>query len=113
MTRFHRIAAAALLALGLTPALGHAFEPVAPTGAVYAQTGSGEGADTIRLIPGTLVGGALVRSIGSGESAEQVVVATPVTQVPAFARAYGSGNNVMTIHAATPEALDALARLGG
>jgi hypothetical protein len=112
MIRFPRIAAAALLALGLAPVAGHAFDPTTQPAAIYAVTGSGESSNQDRLSPGTLVGGALVRSIGSGESAEQVVIATPVAQAPAFARVVGNGNNQMTIHATTLEALDQLARQG-
>lgn len=96
MTRITKTFALALLGLAaLAPIAAHAQQAPARAGQVAIQVGSGEGAETIRLSPGMLVGGALVRSTGSGESASQEIIGMPAGQAPAFARVVGSGENLM------------------
>jgi hypothetical protein len=92
MTRFTRIAAAALI--------GTAF-----AGTAFAQglrtVDDANGVEVIGRDAGSnIVGGALYRVIGAGEGAVVEVIEAPVAQSGRIARVVGSGENASTVPAA-------------
>ena len=91
MTRFTRIAAAALIGAGFLSTGALAQGPYV--------VGSGDNASVVYPEPSrNVVGGALTRTIGSGESATTEVIAVQHAQTGRFARVVGSGDNASVVY---------------
>jgi len=107
MTRFTRIAAAALLGLGFA---GTAFAAdIGPR-----VVGSGENASVEYATPSAnIVGGALTRTTGSGESARTEVLDVQNAQPRGgVARVVGTGNNASIVYGETATSRMAAGDLG-